>query len=227
MTMRHTFVALALFGALALGCAPQTGTATLTLARDGGLSFTVENNADSYAVTLTAGQVAIDDVNLVDESSPVQTPLLDAPQVFDFVAAESLSVEPVALPPKGFQQLHVFVSDASAGALAGLALRLSADVTLTDGSQAALEVSLPLGERTAQELPAAIAILKRDNTDVEAVFDHKLLLGKIDFDALAVGGVITLAAGTGDAAVDAALETLRLNLVTAFRFDGPTGSEGN
>jgi ketosteroid isomerase-like protein len=230
--MRRILNALALLGAAVFGpgCGPQTGTMTLTLARDGDLTFEVDNGLDTYPVTLTAGEVAIDSINLIDELSPFATPFLTTPGVFDFVTEDAFVVGPVTLRPKGFQQLHFFFDNADSGALAGLTLRLAADITLTDGSTATLTATLSLDERDSQEVLAAIPIFKRDNTDIEVAFDHKLLLAKIDFDALAsasASGVITLSQGTGDPAIDLAVEALRRNLFRVFRFDGPTAGGGD
>jgi hypothetical protein len=97
-------------------------------------------------------------------------------------------------------------------------------VRLTDGSQVAFDVELTL-ERDSQEILASIPIRSFRDTTVELELDLEGLFGKIDFDGLGAGGAVSLIDGSGDAAIEAALLTLRENLVRALRFDGPQGGD--
>lgn len=215
--------AAALPALLVAGCLDNTGILSLSLVREGPLSFDAENEGDTYPVALSAGQVLIDDINLVAESSPVPTQLLAEPVLFDFFAQERVDFPAQELPPKGFDEIHIIFDNAADGALSGIALSLAGTVTLTDGTVASLAVSAPVSERVSEQLQAAVTIPRGDDEGIELLFDPSALLNGIDFDALAVGGAVSIEAGTGDPNVDAALAAIESKLILTFSFDGPTG----
>lgn len=223
MRYQAAIVLLGLSGVM--GCT-KTGLLTLEIERKGELGFTVENGATEYPITLESGQLLLEDINLIDESAPVPTQLLSAPTIFDFVASDIFTVGPVELPPKGFEQLHVFYEDAVDGPLASSMMVLSGQVTLSNAQTVNLSVTLSL-PRTSQEMLAAVSIKPRTETTIKATFDATILLGKIDFDTLGAQGDITLAPNSGDPAIDAALETIAESLLRAFTFEGPAGGNIN
>ena len=216
--MRHLFLSLFL---LAIGC-DRSGTATITIAREGELTFIVENGAIDYPIALTGGQLALADINLIDESAPVPTQLLDAPELFDFVANPEFFVGPIVLPPKGFEQIHIFMEDATAGPTQGATLQLSGTVTLSNAQTVNFFVDLSL-PRSSQELLAAVSIRPNRETNLQVRFDPTILLDKIDFDTLGALGDVTITSDSEDPLIDAAAVVIIENLLRAFIFDGPVG----
>jgi hypothetical protein len=220
MIMRYSFALLFL---LAAGC-DRTGTATLTITRLGTPSFSVKDGATEYPITLTSGQLAISDVNLIDESAPAPTPLLVEPSVFDFVTSDTFFIDSQILRPKGFEQIHIFVEDAIAGPLAGSTLQLAGTVTLSNAQVVNLSVDLSL-PRSSQEMLAAVSIRANRETALQVHFDPSILLGKIDFDGLGALGDITIEADSGDPLVDETIAIIIDNLLRSFGFDGPIGGD--
>lgn len=209
---------------LLVAACDRTGTATLTITREGELTFTVENGATDYPIALTSGQLALADINLIDESAPVPTQILDAPELFDFVTNDQFFVGPIILPPKGFEQIHIFMEDAADGPLAGTTLHLAGTVTLSNAQivNLSVEISLP---RSSQEMLAAVSIQPNREAALQVHFDPTILLGKIDFDTLGAAGDITIAPDSGDPLIDAAITTIIDNLLRTFGFDGPIGGD--
>ena len=216
--MRYLLASLFL---LAASC-DRTGTATLTITREGESTFIVENGATDYPIALSSGQLALADINLIDESAPVPTQILEAPELFDFVTNDQFFVGPVILPPKGFEQIHIFMEDATDGPLLGTTLRLAGTVTLSNAQTANLSIDLSL-PRSSQEMLAAVSIRANRELALQVRFDPTILLGKIDFDTLGALGDITIAPDSGDPLIDAAITVIIDNLLRAFTFDGPIG----
>jgi hypothetical protein len=218
--MRYLLASLLLF----VASCDRDGTATLTITREGELTFIVENGATDYPIALFDGQLALADINLIDESAPVPTQILDVPELFDFVTNDQFLVGPVILPPKGFEQIHIFMEDPTDGPLLGITLQMAGIVTLSDAQTVnlSIEISLP---RSSQEMLAAVSIRANRDLRLQIRFDPTILLGKIDFDTLGASGDITIAPGSEDPLIEAAITVIIDNLLRAFTFDGPIGGD--
>jgi hypothetical protein len=189
------------------------------LLREGELSFTAENAAQSFPVVLSAGKVVVDSVNLVADSDPTATPLVVEQTVFDFATQDRFAFDDFVLPAKGFDQIHVFFDNDRNKALGGVALSLQGSVTLSDLSQATLDVNVPISARLPEEMLAAVTIPRGGVEKIELLFDPTILLNKIDFDALNVGGVVVIDA---DSPIEV-IEAIEGNLALTFSFEGPQG----
>lgn len=213
--------ALALF---CLAACSRTGTLTLRLTREGELDFSVVNGLDEYPIHLDTGLLNIDTINVVAESDPFSTRIVDTPTLYNFVEEPDRLLLQKTFPPKGFDQIHVFFDNSIQPGLDGLALSLEGTVTLTDGRTLPLLVHFPLEERAAQEIFAAITIPIRDEEEVELILVPEVLLTKINFDAAASEDEVRIEPGTENPGVENALRILEENLFLCFRFDGPTGN---
>lgn len=220
--MKTSRLAVAAVAALLGACGggdDETGTVALAFENVQGATFDATNDVDVYSVTLNAGAVNIVGANLVDGADE-ETEVVAADTALDLLGAAAVELGSIEVVPTDFAEIHVFPANAAAGELAGLTVSIDASITLTDGTVASALISLATEGGEEQQVTAPVSVAAGDDLTATLTFDAATLLGGIDFDGLAVDGVITVEAGTGDPNVDAALVTLEENLFLSFGFGG-------
>jgi hypothetical protein len=99
-----------------------------------------------------------------------------------------------------------------------LTLKMVFSVTLSNDAQVQGAVDLAVAPGEEQELDAAVNVEAGDELALTVAFDPAKILNGVDFDALGANGNFAIEAGSGDAAVDAALAAVEANLFTSFAF---------
>jgi hypothetical protein len=207
---------------LLVGCGgeDETGTIQLTLNRVGDLANLTSTAAGkNFSIVVNEGEVSFAALNFVDTTvAEEETPTIEVNTTFDFFAQESLVVGPITVVPITFEEIHVIPGDAVAGNQIGKSLHLDVTVTLSDATTAEVTVDLSFGAAGAEEnkLAVALDVAAGDTDNANVNLNVAALLTEIDFDVLAaaVGNTITIADGTGDPLVDAAVARVVENLLT-------------
>lgn len=214
--MKHALIALSSLGVLA-GC-PGNDTLNLTISRQGdpaALQVTDTINGKDYAVSLSEGQILIGELKFSDGVDEV---VALNQETFDFVAESDLvfGVEDFNLNQQNTQAIVTPANDPD-----GVALRLSGVVTLTDATEVNFTALVPApgdSQEFAVNISVSAGLFFSRALFEDITLDLATLLTDIDFDTLGAGGAdITIAEGSEDAEIDAALLTLQANLLTAFQ----------
>lgn len=209
---RSLFSALTL--ALCIGCGGNNdnGTVSINLVRVGDTEFEAVNGAVTFPITLTEGKITFDAINLVENG--VETEVLAAQTVYDYVANDQLDVGTITVVPTTFDEIHVIPGVGGDG----LTLRMAFTVTLSDQTEVEGEVNFALEEEEEQVLPAIVDVSGGDVVVATVAFDQQTLLNGIDFDELAAnlnqGETLLIDSDNNSEALD----IIEANLLSSFAF---------